>query len=165
MPYKTGVDHWNYQGGLKHNKEYRKAYVKQWRLDKVAVGHYGICTNCNGPLGRNEGTKRVTTLCRDCLKGELSSNWKGGYTNSDGYIIVQTGVGRGNRIAVLQHRLVMEQHLGRKLYKDENVHHINGVRSDNRIENLELWSSSQPSGQRVEDKLAWAKEILRRYDV
>lgn len=69
---------------------------------------------------------------------------------------------RGAR-RVLEHRYVMEQHLGRLLVDDENVHHINGVRNDNRLENLELWSSSQPPGQRVADKVAWAIEMLRRY--
>ncbi len=63
-----------------------------------------------------------------------------------------------------QHRFVMEEKLGRPLLPHENVHHINGVRHDNRIENLELWSTSQPPGQRVEDKVAWAKELLALYE-
>jgi hypothetical protein len=57
----------------------------------------------------------------------------------------------------------MEQILGRPLLGSENVHHINGVRDDNRPDNLELWSTSQPGGQRVEDKVAWAIELLALY--
>lgn len=65
---------------------------------------------------------------------------------------------------VLEHRYVMEQHLGRKLLRSESVHHINGDRLDNKLENLELWSSSHPPGQRVEDKIKWCKEFLGLYD-
>lgn len=57
----------------------------------------------------------------------------------------------------------MEQKLGRHLLPGENVHHLNGVRDDNRPENLELWVTAQPAGQRPEDLVAWAHEILRRY--
>jgi hypothetical protein len=78
--------------------------------------------------------------------------------SSDGYIRIMVN-GKG----MVQHRYFMELHLGRELLPEENVHHINGNRSDNRIENLELWNIRQPKGQRIEDKIEYAVEILKQY--
>lgn len=71
---------------------------------------------------------------------------KGRTLHSSGYILI------GGK---LEHRLVMEQKLGRPLAPGENVHHINGVKHDNRPENLELWVKPQPAGQRPEDLVDW----------
>lgn len=64
---------------------------------------------------------------------------------------------------VFEHIVVMEEVLGRSLTSDESIHHRNGVRDDNRPENLEVWVKAQPSGIRREDAVAWAWEILDRY--
>lgn len=139
------------------------------------------CTDCNRSFNDTEGRRykcsscrtmtntcscgnkmqRNSSKCRSCTsqKGFENANWRGGKIyHKKGYVMVRFG----SRY-IFQHIIVMEEFLERKLLPHENVHHKNGVRDDNRLENLELWSSYQPAGQRVEDKLSWAYEIIALY--
>lgn len=69
-------------------------------------------------------------------------------TDNSGYIRINTG-GKYER----EHRVIMSKYLGRALFSWEEVHHINGIKADNRIENLELWQHSQPKGIRAKDAI------------
>lgn len=99
--------------------------------------HYSrMYTKNKGKLGPNENPRtnrgRYTTPER--------------MENAQGYVRV-----RIDGVYVAEHRLVMEKKLGRKLEKQESVHHINGIRNDNRPENLELWVGPIRYGQRATD--------------
>jgi hypothetical protein len=96
-----------------------------------------------------------------------NGHWKGGRTrHKAGYVMVRVPdhprARRGQY--VFEHILVMEDMLGRHLLPEESVHHRNGVRDDNRPENLELCTRPQPTGIRVSDAIAWAREIIARYE-
>jgi hypothetical protein len=84
--------------------------------------------------------------------------------NYSGYVRLVRRNPDGTLTRRAEHRVVMEDHLGRSLLRTENIHHINGDKSDNRLSNLELWSTAQPSGQSVDAKVRWAKELLLQYE-
>lgn len=90
-------------------------------------------------------------------RGERNRNWRGGrHIDHYGYVKVHVPehpsvVNQRNKY-VGEHRLVMEQVLGRFLASHEQVHHKNGDRADNRPENLELWMTKQPPGQRAHEQ-------------
>lgn len=99
-------------------------------------------------------------------KGKDAVAYKGGkFTTQQGYVLVlapehPAQISKGY---VWEHRLVMEEHLGRYLLPKETVHHRNGIKDDNRIENLELWSKKHSNGRRVTDLQAFAREIRDLY--
>lgn len=114
----------------------------------------------------------ISPQCRkatiEARRGKVSTSWKGGRIIENGYVLIwfpehpNANSGR-TRSYVPEHRMIMSEIIGRPLLRTEQVHHKNGIRYDNRPENLELWTTSQPSGQRVEDRIKWAKEFLSLY--
>ena len=95
------------------------------------------------------------------MSGENNFSWKGGRgtISKMGYIVLKHGENRGE----LEHRVLYEKYHGIKLTQKQNIHHKNGIKTDNRIENLELWDTSQPYGQRVEDKLNYYFNLIKIY--
>ena len=140
------------------------------RKYKPSSGHHE-CPACRSKdeccCGNAKQRKsRTCLLCRD-NSGDRNPNWQGGKTmHKAGYRMVHVpGHPRATRTGyVFEHIVVMEHVVGRYLVAGENVHHRNGIKDDNRPENLEVWTRPQPSGIRVVEAVAWAKELLRRHE-
>lgn len=93
----------------------------------------------------NKPILRYKFLREGKFKGINNNNWKGGrLEHGDGYIMIYSpdhpNVNKSGYM--LEHRLVMEKHIKRFLLSTEEVHHINGIKNDNRIENLQILSKS-----------------------
>ena len=158
------------------NKMFGKLKVINYIESKKRHGHSRTIWKCQCECGNTVEVfgfkllQQITKSC-GCLKyeknrGENSSNWKGGKIKTKhGYILV---LDRGHPNArkngyVLEHVSVMSKHIKRPLSKKETVHHKNGIRDDNRFENLELWSTRHGKGQRINDLIEDAIYILKKY--
>lgn len=130
----------------------------------------GKCLECGKAI------TRAAKRCKSCnlRSGPSHPRWGGGrFKTPKGYVMVNAASILGPEWAdhprlnskghILEHIAVMETKIGRRLRPGENVHHLNGVKDDNRPENLELWVTKQPLGQRPADLVAHAKEILALY--
>lgn len=110
------------------------------------------------------GTKSCGCLNKT---GEFKPLYRSGRIISKGYVYVlspnhPTRVNRSKKY-VAEHRLVMESILGRYLVEGEEIHHKNGVKTDNRPENLQLFSIAHPKGQTVPDIISFCIERLKLY--
>jgi len=114
-------------------------------------------------------TRSCGCLSKELLRKRTGSNnplWKGGVTTVNGYKLIRMHSHPNSNGAgcVFEHVMVMSKHIGRPLMKGETVHHKNGIKDDNRIENLELWTNKHGKGQRISDLIPFWKEMLRLYD-
>lgn len=144
-------------------QRFGRLVVERWNGYDSRNYKWMCSCDCGGSISASALSLRKGTIkscgCLSRRQGPDHPHWKGGRTESDGYRRFCIG-----RRIISEHRYLMEQKLGRRLRSDENVHHINGIRDDNRLENLELWvKRGQPAGQRVADRVVEAVEILRRY--
>ena len=137
-------------------------------FNKSSVSRSRYCKPCGYKI--NVNNHRIANRIKYGIP--LDKPIVGKKRNGEGYICPQgykwfSNIDHPNAYSKLkrigEHTLVLTKHLGRSLTKNESVHHKNGIRNDNRIENLELWHRGQPAGQRLEDKIKWAKDFLSKY--
>lgn len=148
--YKNFCDHLCYHSHYSKNQKKNKpeSYYRRLELSKKY---------------RREAVRKRLGLPLD--HPSLTPNTGRGWKMKDGYkqLLLKDHPNAAKSGYVMEHIVIMTEHLGRALKKKETVHHKNGIRDDNRIENLELWSSDHPCGQRIGDKIQWCIKFLNEY--
>jgi len=156
-------DFWRSHRYIYQNKQWLKEqYDKGLSFDSIAklanCGHTTIAYWFN-----KFGLKPRPAPCKGICQRELNPQWKGGITNAGGYRYIhhpEYHAYKTRNYYVPEQVLVMEKILGRKLVKPEVVHHKNGIRNDNRPENLQLFPNSS-SHKSYEEKISlFAKQLL-----
>lgn len=138
-----------------------KPYIKPHWVCKCSCGKEKVIWGSSLLVGD-------TKSC-GCLKiskrGPENHMWKGGRRKSKGYILLWEPTHPNANCSgyVLEHVKVMSSYIRRPLCKGETVHHRNGIKDDNRLVNLEIWLTNHPTGQRIQDLVSFAKEILKKY--
>lgn len=155
-----------------------------WKRKDAVNGHHYECIECGSFRNKNRSPEkkekeRLRCRTKKRIKSGLDRAFEGRYkkkrnpevrTMRKGYwLIYRPGHPNAQKSSkshdgrMFEHTFIMSEHLARPLKHNERVHHKNCIRSDNRIENLELWKIGQPPGGRLEDKLKWAQELLEEY--
>lgn len=136
-------------------KQRQSEYYKKCKCNGKRF-RLSVCPNCGSmryvtePIGHDRLCRSCSMKKRKFKHGENNACWKGGkWKEHTGYVLVYISpespyyaMARKNS-HIQEHRLIVAQHLGRCLALNEHVHHINGIKDDNRIENLKLMSQRE----------------------
>jgi len=165
------------QKGKKHyNVPYEdlsnQRFGKLIALERIQESKKWLCKCDCGKITETITTRLKSGKTKSCgclknRKGKENPGYKNqmSYKDKNGYIVIRKKdhPNAGSRGLLSEHTYVMSEKLGRPLDPKETVHHKNGIRDDNRPDNLELWTSRHPKGQRIKDLIDFAHEILEQY--
>lgn len=158
----------NRKGNLPKVCSYAKCHKQSFRSGKCTT-HYradlsrvaGECRAdfCSRPIS----AKNVCSKHYQRIKCGLPDITE--WVNDNGYVCeyIPNHIQANKDGRVVQHRRIMSDHMGRRLESWETVHHKDGDKLNNTLENLELWAKIHPAGQRVGDLLAFADRIKELY--